>query len=509
MQAISKTRNKKSLLYGPSVEQVKVSQRIIYRDHVDIDQQLDKKHSWTFMYMLPPVGQITLEDFEVSAIDRLKLLRLIENWKARGKTGKELCDLIREESQRIFGSDSLETCERDWISHHILRLAYSKSQNLRTWFQQQEVSLFETRLQYVGDDVLLQIANNNGLDVEVVSKEKIEELQEELKPLFLREYYDERTKVIPNFSTQNLRVYQVPFASVNSLVRSRRVLLQRGKAYLFGIHLTDYIKQCFKSKLSEAMTQIYKMWPYLEEKENDRLVPFLVNVANKGIEPTQNIYKSLSVYGKNITPDMIDDLAKQSFPLCMKVLYKHLKKDHKLKHMGRMQFGLFLKGIGLTLENALQFWQNEFTQIMTDAEFNKNYAYNIRHSYGKEGKQTNYSPYGCMKIITGMSRPGIDEHHGCPFKNFDEKNLRNEMHGIDDGIVDEIISLVKQNHYQVACRRYFEATHPPMTSDKDMAKDDDGAPFLHPNVYFGKSRRLLESYDKLHAKENVPNGGNK
>lgn len=77
MQAISKTRNKKSLLYGPSVEQVKVSQRIIYRDHVNIDQQLDKKHSWTFMYMLPPVGQITLEDFEVSAIDRLKCMSLL------------------------------------------------------------------------------------------------------------------------------------------------------------------------------------------------------------------------------------------------------------------------------------------------------------------------------------------------------------------------------------------------------------------------------------------------
>jgi len=57
-------------------------------------------------------------------------------------------------------------------------------------------------------------------------------------------------------------------------------------------------------------------------------------------------------------------LAKRSMPLCMQHLHQKLKENHHLRHGGRMQYGLFLKGIGLSLEDALRFWQNEFTKVM-------------------------------------------------------------------------------------------------------------------------------------------------
>jgi hypothetical protein len=40
---------------------------------------------------------------------------------------------------------------------------------------------------------------------------------------------------------------------------------------------------------------------------------------------------------------MVDDVARKHFPPCMLNLYERLKRDHHLKHFGRLQLGLFLK----------------------------------------------------------------------------------------------------------------------------------------------------------------------
>lgn len=57
-------------------------------------------------------------------------------------------------------------------------------------------------------------------------------------------------------------------------------------------------------------------------------------------------------------------LSKESYPLCMRELHERLRCEHHLKHGGRMQYGLFLKGIGLTLQQSLTFWKKEFTKRM-------------------------------------------------------------------------------------------------------------------------------------------------
>ena len=44
-----------------------------------------------------------------------------------------------------------------------------------------------------------------------------------------------------------------------------------------------------------------------------------------------------------VTAEMVDDVARKHFPPCMRNLYERLKRDHHLKHFGRLQLGLFLK----------------------------------------------------------------------------------------------------------------------------------------------------------------------
>lgn len=89
----------------------------------------------------------------------------------------------------------------------------------------------------------------------------------------------------------------------------------------------------------------------------------------------------------------------------MSELHQHLRKEHGLKHSGRLQYGLFLKGIGVSLEDSLEFFKKEFTKRMPEQKFNKEYAYSIRFNYGKEGKKADYTPWNCIKIAN-LNPPG-------------------------------------------------------------------------------------------------------
>lgn len=80
----------------------------------------------------------------------------------------------------------------------------------------------------------------------------------------------------------------------------------------------------------------------------------------------------------------------------------------------------------MNLDEALMFWRSEFTKKMDLDKFEKGYAYNVRHSYGKEGKRADYTPYSCMKIIT-TNQPGPGDFHGCPFKHSDLDMLKRRL----------------------------------------------------------------------------------
>ncbi|KAL7754192.1 DNA primase subunit pri2 [Sorochytrium milnesiophthora] len=237
--------------------------------------------------------------------------------------------------------------------------------------------------------------------------------------------------------------------------------------------------------------------------EDERLLPVLNNMSKQSASADQ--YTTRTAAGKVSASD-IEKLSVH-FPLCMRHLYGRLKSDAHLRHGGRMQFGLFLKGVGLPIEEALQFWRQSFHR-MTDDYFQKNYAYNIRHNYGMEGKRANYTPYNCMRIITSNA-PSTGDHHGCPFRHFSTDNLRQLMADAglhDEAQLKEIADKAKAGHYQIACTRFFEVTRFAGSQKAAAAAPGGGRGagkvevdiIEHPNRYFEMSYKGISSI--------IPNG---
>jgi DNA primase large subunit len=189
-----------------------------------------------------------------------------------------------------------------------------------------------------------------------------------------------------------------------------------------------------------------------------------------------------------LTAANVDDMASRSMPLCMRQLHRGLQRDHKLKHQGRLQYGLFLKGAGMTLEEHTLFFQREFTRIMSSEQFNKQYAYSIRHTHGKEGKRASYTPYNCVKIIMGNPPQGGAEHHGCPYRHYDDASLGALLGQLKIGSAfdrDAIMSHKRDGNFQLACARHFEAAHPGAASLGGTVNLDGVG--NHPNAWFSSS----------------------
>jgi len=152
-----------------------------------------------------------------------------------------------------------------------------------------------------------------------------------------------------------------------------------------------------------------------------------------------------------------------------------------------MQLGLFLKAAGLTLDESLQLWREEMTKTMTLDKFEKQYAYTIRHNYGKEGKRVDYTAYGCVKIVQSHVNPG--EQHGCPFKHMDSPHLDSLLSLMakwKPGSKAKVLEIAKQGHAQLACQHTFEAVH-----DGDVRATN--AQISHPNEYTRLSLELALS----------------
>lgn len=468
-------------------------------------------------YDAPPLEEITLEEFETWAIDRLKILIEIESCLARSKLFRDTEAVVKPLLVKFLplaaasgsAAEAAQVAERrkDYYSHYTLRLVFCRTEELRRKFVRNETTLFKIRynmLQPREQQDFVRL-NSAKLQWEYISNDEklarvddlVAALGATIKTVLTLESAGDANF---NMTAEQLRLHirakesfiRLPFEKVPGLVSLRQVYLSRGYAYIPSTLQVSLLAVVFTDSLSHALMKTFQALPRLEE--DDRLLPLLNNLsrnfANIQYDNFGDNANASDITAMSISTPQIN----KHFPLCATHLMRSLKHNSHLKYDGRQQLGLFLKGIGLNVDEALKFWAYEFTKSskMNMDTFNKEYKYNVRHIYGLEGGRINYKPYDCNTILL-RKRPQKGEYHGCPYRDLPldllVSNL-NDMGITDQHLINGIVEDVNKQDYTVACTRVFEITH---KLQMERAAKPENLHITHPNLYFDRSRQLEKS----------------
>ncbi|XP_054283942.1 DNA primase large subunit-like [Macrosteles quadrilineatus] len=442
------------------------------------------------MYIVPPINDISLSEFQELAVSRLTVLRIIEQVSSRGlaKNSDEWKKAVADEIKKHPGlkffhklitshgtskEPDYSARKADHISHFVLRLAFCRTEELKRWFISRELDLFKLRWLNLSNEGKAEFIRINNLNYKPIPSEDLSQIVE----------------MSYGVISSSLDYYKVSFTTVLDLVRSRKVFLHLGYAYITNNEIISVILTMVRNRLSNELSRTARLLPSMEAtgEDQDRIFRYLKSLPHAYIGEDYSTRKS----GDKVPIECIDSLARQSFPLCMRQLHYRLRQDHKLRHHGRLQYAMFLKGIGVTLEDITTMWREEWAKVEPEKFEKGGVAYLLRHSYGKEGKRTNYTPHSCMKIINASVTTG--DQHGCPFKHNDVSTIRLQLNqsNVPAADVQETVDLINRGHYQLACTKYFELTHgqPPERL------------INHPNQYFEDSQNVKSGKAGVRKKE--------
>lgn len=490
------------------------------RNFEEVTSYSEEAHSYygsrLSFYDAPPLEEITLEEFETWAIDRLKILIEIESCLARSKSMKEIEAIIRPLLLKFLpltpsssnGSEKQIIAERkkDYYSHYTLRLVFCRTEELRKKFLKNEATLFKVRYNMLQPKEQHEFVKLNSAKLawEYIGNEekleKIEQLYAALGPtiktsLRVDNVGDQSFNLTHEQLKQHMRqaenFIKLPFEKVPNLVSLRQVYLEKGYAYIPSALQVSLLSVVFTETLTKALIKTFQAIPRLEE--DDRLLPLLNNLSRNFASVQYDNFNDANASDIN-AGSVLTPAINKHYPLCATHLQRNLVHNSHLKFTGRQQLGLFLKGVGMTVDEALKFWAQQFTKStkMNMDTFNKEYRYNVRHTYGLEGGRINYKPWDCNTILL-KPKPQKGEYHGCPYRDLPVELLINnlgEMGVKDPHDINNIVEDVNKHNYTIACTKVFELTH---KQEMEKLARAENLHITHPNLYFDRSRQLEKS----------------
>lgn len=149
----------------------------------------------------------------------------------------------------------------------------------------------------------------------------------------------------------------MPFAQVPELVGARRVYLRAGVAYVAQEQVYALVVGAFRAHLSAALAEAARCWGAFAAAEGGRLAPLVESMPSRSFAGGDG---RKAPAGELTAAGVHQAAAARRLPPCMALMYERLAGERHLKHYGLQQMSLFLKHVGLPLEQALLFWRAMF-----------------------------------------------------------------------------------------------------------------------------------------------------
>lgn len=200
------------------------------------------------------------------------------------------------------------------------------------------MELFKLKFCKLSPQEIKKYIEINKLEYQPITEEEKNDVKEGLM---------ESTSAHSTARVQLMEFYKVHFTEVPDLIARRRCYVHAGYAYVSTQDIISIVAALHEVYIENGLTATGRLLP---EIENDERIFDLLKSLH-----TSYTGKDYAVGNKEKVPiECIDQLSKKSFPLCMRQCHEALRAKHHLKHFSRLQYGLFLKGIGVTLEDALR-----------------------------------------------------------------------------------------------------------------------------------------------------------
>lgn len=387
------------------------------------------------IYLKPPEGCASLYNLYDCSETRLQYLILLD--KHYGNK-EEINNILSSNPRLTSNSDCLiEGSRKDRITHFILRLASVCNAKFQSFLITAEQKLFQYRLECGGKNALFNCVKNlkrhayYAYKKQRLSNRHREEL---LQIIYLSDYLICSGMILCTERDYCQHSCSVQWFMVLPLIRDRLVIPKFGIVEISCQLLPALFGCIFQTTLTMGLKQLVESGTAINAYNDERIARMV-----KKINKTFSKFKDDGITQVS-RPLYHQDISKESpmFPLCMQELQRSLVKSRRLRHNPRFRYTLFLKDIGLPVDESLKFWQHWYSkphaehgngcQHTWEGKDGVRFIYGIRHIYGLEGKKISYTSHSCSALQEMSPQP--TESGGCPYTSYDAVKLRKLLHEV-------------------------------------------------------------------------------